>query len=186
MAAMLERLIEDYADRAYQFAYHLCGNVDEAQDVVQEAFLKAIRGWEAFDESQDFWNWFLAILRNIHCDRRRRYERRNCVSLDVPIEGGGEEAETFADTLADGDAGCLLERLTREQGQQEVRDAFDSLGEEARAVLTLCDIQGLSYEEIAEVLAVPVGTVRSRLARARGFLRRELAERAAAEEALNK
>ncbi len=179
---MLERLIEDYADRGYQFAYHLCGNVDEAQDLVQEAFFRVIRGWDGFDQKQDFGNWFISILRNVYVDSGKRYERRNCVSLDVPLDAG-EDVESYADVLADGEGASLLERIEKTQGQEEVRAAFDTLKEDAKAILTLCDIQGLSYEEISRVMDLPVGTVRSRIFRARAGLRRAV-ERAAAQEVL--
>jgi RNA polymerase sigma-70 factor (ECF subfamily) len=184
MAAMLDRLIEEYADRGYQFAYHLCGNVDEAQDIVQEAFMRVIRGWDSFDQNQEFGNWFLSILKNVYLDGKKRYERRNGVSLDVPINTGDPEATSYADVLADGLDASLLERLGRQQGQDEVRSAFDGLSEDSRAVLTLCDIQGLSYDEISTVIGVPVGTVRSRIARARKFLRKALAGTESAREVL--
>lgn len=181
---MLERLIEDYADRGYQFAYHLCGNVDEAHDLVQEAFCRVIRAWDRFDQSQDFGNWFISILRNIYVDGKKRYERRNAVSLDAAVNAGDSESQTYADVLADGQAQSLLERLEQSRGQDEVRAAFDTLSEDARAILTLCDIQGLSYEEIGAVTGLPPGTVRSRISRARAALRKALAGSAAAQEVI--
>ena len=174
---MIEKFIRDYAQRGYDFACRLSGNSEEARELVQESFYRVIRNWDQYDPSQPLENWFFTILRNLYYDGLRRYERRQGVSLDAPLncaEGGGL---TFADTVADDRDEELLDRLTREETAEEVRAALGRLSAEYRAVLTMVDAQGLSYEEVATVLDCPVGTVRSRLSRARGAFRRALIER---------
>lgn len=172
---MLERFIEEYSERGYQFAYHLCGREDEAKELVQEAFVRVLRQWESCDRSQSQENWFLTILRNLYYDSVKRYERRNAVSWDAPLGRGEDESGTLAELVADGRDEAMLDRLERQEASAEVRAVLDSLVAEHKAVLVLCDMQALSYEEIAEVLDCPLGTVRSRLYRARAAFRRALA-----------
>lgn len=172
---MLERFIEEYSEKGYQFAYHLCGREDEAKELVQEAFVRVLRQWERCDRSQSQENWFLTILRNLYYDSVKRYERRNAVSWDAPLGCGKHEGRTLAELVADGRDEAMLDRLERQEASAEVRAVLDCLAAEHKAVLVLCDMQALSYEEIAEVLDCPVGTVRSRLYRARAAFRRALA-----------
>ena len=173
----LERFINEYAERGFQFAFRLCGNVEEAKELSQEAFFRLIRRWEQYDSSQPLESWFLTVLRNVYYDSVKRHERCRTVPLDAPVVLGEPEGPAYADVLADGSE-ALLEKLERREAGREVREALDSLSEEHRAVLTLCDMQGLSYEEIAEVLDCPLGTVRSRVSRARSAFKRKMMERA--------
>ena len=168
-----EDLVRDYGERAFQFAYHLCGNIDEAKDVTQESFYRALRGWDSYDPAQPLDSWFFTILRHVFLDGRKRYERRHVVSIDAPVSG--EDGETsHADFVRDGEP-AVLEVLERRETADSVRRALGELGYEHRAVLTLCDMQHMSYEEISKILDVPIGTVRSRLSRAREALRDRLA-----------
>lgn len=175
---MLEEFIRDYSDRAYQFAYQLCGDAEQAKELVQEAFYRIIRKWDQYDPSRSLEGWFLTILRNLYFDGLRSYERRNVLSLDVPstCDGGEDGSLTLADAVTEDDDD-LLGVLARDEDSRQIQAAFDSLKPEYRAVLTMCDGQGLSYEEIASVMDCPKGTVRSRLNRARAALRQALSER---------
>ena len=169
---MIERFVEQYSEKGFQFAYHLCGNAEEAKELVQEAFTRLIAKWESYDSSQPLENWFLSILRNAYFDGLRRYERRSCVSLDgVAPDAGGK---SFADVLADAGEQPLLERLERREAAATVQRALASLTAEHRAILTLGDMEGLSYEQLAEVLDCPLGTIRSRLYRARAAFKKAL------------
>src|SRR5688572_4007653 len=96
---MIERFIESYGERGYQFAYALCGNAEDAKELVQEAFTRLLRKRELYDESQPIENWFLGILRNVYYDSVKRYERKNVVSLDAELPGSDA---TLGDTIADG------------------------------------------------------------------------------------
>ena len=168
---MLERFIEDYAEKGYQVAFRLCGNAEEAKELAQEAFTKLITTWEHYDAAQPLENWFLTILRNLYYDGVRRYDRRHCVPLDAPI---GDDGPSFADVLMDHGEEPLLRSLERRESAAAVREALKALSAEHRAILTLGDMEGLAYEELAGALGCPLGTVRSRLFRARAAFKKAL------------
>ena len=172
----LERFVAEYSERGYQFAYSLCGNGEEAKELVQESFCRVFRNWGQYDRAQSMEGWFLGILRNVYVDSVRRYERRCGVSLDAVLDPGREESASLAESLADSREEAVLDRLSRESLGEQVRAALDSLRAEYRAVLTLCDMEGMGYEDIAEVLGCPLGTVRSRINRARAALKKVLLE----------
>ncbi len=175
---MLEKFVEEYGDEAFHFAYSLCGDVEQSKELVQEAFYRLIKTWDSYDQSQRLDNWYLAILRNLYFDNRKRFEKRVVCSIDVPPELGEDaDAASYADVIADSRDMDMLERIERERSSQIVREAIDGLRENYKAILTLCDIQGLGYEEIAVVLDAPLNTVRSRLFRAREALRDALREK---------
>ncbi len=167
---MLEKLISEHAEQAYGYACRLTGDTQEAKELVQEAFFRVMRNFEDFDRSQPFSNWLMTILRHIHMDAQRSFERRNIISLDIPLES---EEGTHGDSLQDGQDD-VLERMTREDAAEKVRRVLDRLPNEYRGVLHLCDVQGLGYEEIAKVMECSVGTVKSRLSRARVELRKQV------------
>ncbi|MBI4347152.1 MAG: sigma-70 family RNA polymerase sigma factor [Elusimicrobia bacterium] len=168
-----ERLVGEYGEKAFQFAYGLTGSADEARELVQAAFCRAFEHWDSYDRSQPVRNWLYTILRHLFLDRVRRAEREGVVlSLDEP---GPEEDGELADVLEDR-SDRVLEALEREESGSRVRDAFRSLARGHREVLTLADLDGLSYEDIAKVIRCPIGTVRSRVNRARGALKRRLLE----------
>lgn len=170
----LERFVAEYSERGYHFAYGLCGNSEEAKELVQEAFFRVFRSWASFDQSQPLETWFLTILRHVYVDSRKRYERRCSVSLDAPLDMDREDSCSLADMLADPREEAILDRLDRDMMAAEVRRAMDALKSEHRAILNLCDVEGLSYEQIGVVMDCPVGTVRSRINRARAALKQAL------------
>ena len=170
-----EAFLQEYGERAYQFAYRLCGNPDDAKDLVQEAFLRLLRHREDYDASKVMEGWFFTTLKHVFLDARKRFEKRNLVSLDERVEGAEEDA-TYADLLPDEER-AALDRLESAESASVVREALEAMSCEHRVVLTLCDMQGMTYEEIGKVLEVPHGTVRSRISRARIALRRRLARK---------
>lgn len=170
-----EAFLQEYGERAYQFAYRLCGNPDEAKDLVQEAFLRLLRHREDYDASKGMEGWFFTTLKHVFLDARKRFEKRNLVSLDERVEGAEEDA-TYADLLPDEER-AALDRLESAESASVVREALKAMSCEHRVVLTLCEMQGMTYEEIGKVLEVPPGTVRSRISRARIALRRRLARK---------
>ncbi|MFH2203214.1 MAG: sigma-70 family RNA polymerase sigma factor [Elusimicrobiota bacterium] len=178
-----DKFVEEYGERAFQFSYRLTGNIEDAKDLVQEAFFRVLRSWDRYDASRALDSWFFTILRNVFLDGRKRYERRNVLSLERAVRGEADgEQLTYEDLIPEED-GRVLETLERAEAAETVRRALDSLAYDHRVALTLCDMEGLCYEEISRVLDVPVGTVRSRISRARIALRRVLAaERFAADE----
>jgi RNA polymerase sigma-70 factor (ECF subfamily) len=146
---------------AYNLARWLLRNDQDAEDVVQESFLKAYKAQESFRGSEAK-TWMLSIVRNTAMDFRRRYKS----GLAVPLGDQGYEPE---------DRSPDPERVLLEQSRRErVRQAISHLAEEFREVIVLREMEGLSYKEIASVLGIPMGTVMSRLSRARNLLLVEL------------
>jgi RNA polymerase sigma factor (sigma-70 family) len=160
-------LLGRHGDKAYHFAYRLTGNEQDARDLVQEAFLRAYERLEAYDPDKPFDAWVGTILHNIFVDGTRRLVHRETVSLDAAKEEGGG---TLADVLAE-ESRTVLEQLEIDEADQKVQAALDRVEPEMRTALILCDMEGMSYEEVARVMGCPIGTVRSRLARGRAKVR---------------
>jgi RNA polymerase sigma-70 factor (ECF subfamily) len=160
------RLVTKYQDRLYNALVHVIGSADEASDVVQDAFVQAFLKLGSFRRSSAFYTWLYRIAFNVSMSRRRR--RWPMISVEQAREASGREP------LAR-DAGPSA-RLERQERVGQVQAALAVMSEEHRAVLVLREMDGLCYESIAEVLDLPVGTVRSRLHRARLELCEQLKE----------
>jgi len=173
---ILESFIRDSGHRAYALAHSLAGNEAEAHELVQEALFRVARAWSRFKRSQPLDPWFFVVLRNAFHDSRRRAERKRAVSLDRSSEFG--DGEALRDLLPDGSE-SIQARLEREESARTVRRALKGLRDAERTVLNLCDMQGWRYDDVARKLRVPVGTVRSRIFRARQALRTQSPELAA-------
>lgn len=165
-----ERVVDAHADKAYGFASALCGNEDDARELVQEAFARAMAPGVKPPPEEGFGAWFLTVLKHLYVDGTRRYERRCGQSLDEPIGPG----LTVADAVADGREAPILDQLERKESAAAVRRAMRRLPPAQRAVLLLVDFHGYGYEEAARALGAPSGTMRSRLFRAREALRERL------------
>ncbi len=157
-------LVRTYQDRLFNALVHIVRCPEEAQDVVQDAFVQAYTKLGTFKGSSAFYTWLYRIAFNVSISRRRK--RRPSVSL----EHGKDElgAEPAADELPD--------RMELKERAAQLNTALEALTEEHRAVLILREMEDCSYEEIAEMLDLPIGTVRSRLHRARMELRDQLKE----------
>ena len=166
-----EAVIDANANKAYCFAMGLCGNEEDAKELVQEAFAKAMARIDTHDPSQPFDAWFLTVLKHLYLDGTRKYEKRYGQSLDMPID---ESGLTVADGIADVREMSLLDRLEREESSKLVRRAMRALTPDARATLLMIDLEGLSYEQAAEVMGCPLNTLRSRIVRARAALKERL------------
>jgi RNA polymerase sigma-70 factor (ECF subfamily) len=169
----LERFVDDFGGHAYSFAYSLCGNEADARELVQGAFVKIFDRAGSYDASQSLESWYMTVLKNLYLDGTRSWDRKRCDSLDEPL---GETGLTVADSIADERETALLDRLERAEDVQRVRRAMTRLTRGSRAVLDLVDVKGLGYEEAGRVLGWPLGTVRSRVSRARASLRSRLLE----------
>ncbi|HET6881876.1 MAG TPA: sigma-70 family RNA polymerase sigma factor [Pirellulales bacterium] len=156
-------LVRKYQDRLYNTMCHLLGSPEDAKDVVQDAFVKAFVKLESFQSASGFYTWLYRIAFNTAMSSQRR--RRPTQSIDLRHDGGQEPLDAGA---APGD------RLEREELAEQVRGALETLTEEHRTVLVLRDVDGCDYEAMANILDIPVGTVRSRLHRARLQLREQL------------
>ena len=165
-------LIARAGDKAYNFAYRLAGNEPDARDLVQEAFARAFEHADSYDPTRPFDSWVLRILNNVFLDSVRRHSHTRTVSLDAPAP---VEDTQWADLLP-GDEPVPAEELVRRESVDILQKALARLPVTYRSAVALCDIEGLSYEEIAQVMAVPVGTVRSRIHQGRTLLRKAYEE----------
>jgi RNA polymerase sigma-70 factor (ECF subfamily) len=155
-----EKLAVPLLDPLYNFARWLSGDPDEARDLVQETFLKALRGFGSFQEGTNFRAWMFRILRNTFLTSRTGLERR---MTEQEEEAGLEVAAAHLDTpeLA----------AMRRADMELVQQAIAKLAPAFQEVLLLADIEEMKYQEVAEALSIPIGTVMSRLARARKQVR---------------
>jgi RNA polymerase sigma factor (sigma-70 family) len=162
--ARFEAQVMPHLDAAHRFARWLARSGVEADDVVQEAFLRAFRAFDGL-RSADARGWLLAIVRNCHATALER-RRRGAGSL--ALSAAEEAAEPALETLASADP----ERISIERDEQRaLRQLVRALAPEHREVLVLREMEDMSYREIATVTQLPIGTVMSRLARARAALR---------------
>lgn len=157
------QLVLRYQDLAYHHAYSLMGDPDSAEDVAQESFVKAFHGLNGF-RGGSFRSWILRIVTNCAYDILRRSQRHPSQPL-FPEDENGEELDS-APWLADPSA-SVQDAVEQAELSEEIRALMEQLPESYRNVLTLVDVHQLDYLEAAETLRVPIGTVKSRLARAR-------------------
>lgn len=170
---LFSELLERFGDRAYDFAYRLTGNEQDARDLTQEAFLRAYERLDAYDPSRPFGTWLGTLLKRIYIDGLRRLDSRGTLALDAAAPDA-DDGWSLLEVLADA-AVPALEALAGREADRSVRRALARLDPGIRSAVALCDMEGLSYEEAAEVMGCAVGTVRSRLARGRARLRQLLA-----------
>jgi RNA polymerase sigma-70 factor (ECF subfamily) len=149
----------------YNFAHWLTQNREEAEDLVQETYLKALKGFGSFQQGTNFRAWMYRILRNTFLTSRTGLSTQMTVPLDL------EENAAVLPVTSDTPESVLLAHAD----QQAVQDAIARLSLPYREVILLCDMEEMSYQEIAETLGVPMGTVMSRLSRARKSMRELLA-----------
>jgi RNA polymerase sigma-70 factor (ECF subfamily) len=168
----LERFVDEFGDHAYSFAFSLAGNEPDARELVQEAFVRIFDRADRYDAAQSLESWFLTVMKNLFLDGTRSWDRKRGVSLDEPMGDG----TTIADSLADAREEALLDRLERTEDAERVHRALARLKPEWRGVLMMIDVNGMGYEDAAEALDWPLGTVRSRVSRARAALRARLVE----------
>jgi RNA polymerase sigma-70 factor, ECF subfamily len=158
--ASFEQLALPVFGRLYNFAHWLAQNREEAEDLVQETYVKALKGFSSFEAGTNFKAWMFRILRNTFLNSRT-----------------GLKAASVQLELSDDDRSLPVEHQTPEtilidrSSEQIVQEAIAELAVPYREVLLLCEVEEMSYQEIATALAIPVGTVMSRLARARRALR---------------
>ena len=157
-----EELVLEYEKKVYNVALRILGNSEDAADMTQEAFIKAFNSLSGFRGDSKFSVWLTRIVSNLCLDFLRSRSRRPTVSLSVEDDEGDDVQLDIADVSQSPE--LLLERsLTRES----VRRGLKALPEDYREILLLREIQGLSYDEIAEALNIEVGTVKSRIFRGR-------------------
>ncbi|MEN3202154.1 MAG: sigma-70 family RNA polymerase sigma factor [Atribacterota bacterium] len=169
-----EERVRECETNLFRFAYYLTGNAERAKDLVQEAFLRAFQYRHSFDSRYPFESWISAILLNIY----RQHERRDRFlkffsALWQNKDSEEENEEDFMEQLRCEGEGPETIALRR----QVIRDVYKAIGDlprKMKEVMVLCDIMGYSYEEASEVIGCPIGTVRSRLHRARRYVKKVL------------
>jgi RNA polymerase sigma-70 factor (ECF subfamily) len=160
-----------HSDLLYNYALRMTNNAADADDLLQETFLKAYRFWDKYEKGTNIRAWLFRIMKNSYINRYRK-ESKEPDTVDYD-----EVQNIYATVRNEGThTGDLQEALEKNLLDDDVADAVSSLPEEFRTVVILCDIEGLSYEEIAEFVDCPLGTVRSRLHRGRKLLRTKLLE----------
>lgn len=166
-------LVEQSYRKVYNLAYRLSGNRQDAEDLTQEAFYRAYRSFGDFEGDKPFENWIFRIVTRLFLDLKRSRRRRiQAVSFDAPVRAPGHDDEISIDVADDGPN--PEQTFFFDQMSEELECALSKLKPEHRVMVMLADVQGMPYQEIAEVVGVPVGTVRSRLHRAHKQLRSTL------------
>jgi RNA polymerase sigma-70 factor (ECF subfamily) len=163
-----EKLVKANRDALYRIAYRLTGNRDDAEDLLLEALTEAWESFNHFQKGTEFVRWVATIMTHTFLDWQRKNSHYEFVSLDEPSEEDEEPLELPDET--DGPEELALRR----EFWRAAKKALDELPPEFRTVVALVDMEGLSYEEVAKILNCPIGTVRSRLHRARTILREKL------------
>jgi RNA polymerase sigma-70 factor, ECF subfamily len=167
VSGSFEELAMPLFDSLYNFARWLTHNREEAEDLVQETYRKALKGFGSFQQGTNFRAWMFRILRNTFLTSRTGLKSGAMTSLD------SDEGEAVQQTTVETPESILIERAN----QQMVQEAIEELPVIFREVVLLCDVEEMSYQEIAETLSIPMGTVMSRLARARSALRLALTKK---------
>src|SRR5438105_3330456 len=165
--ASFEELAIPLFDQLYNFAHWMAQNREEAEDLVQETYAKALRGFSSFQPGTNFRAWMYRILRNTFLTSRTGLQATRTVPFED--EDGAE--------IAVADSGTPEAILIERSNQQLVQDAIAELPVKAREILLLCEVEEMSYQDIAEALSIPIGTVMSRLSRSRKALREILAQK---------
>ncbi len=165
-----------HLDAVYRFALRLAGSADEAEDLVQDTFLRAFRSWDQYTQGTKAKSWLFTICRNVFLRRRERTQRHSEIVTETATRAGSGSAQVVSPVWSSVQAvdpeGEFFESIVDER----IVDAIEELPEEYRTAVVLSDIEGLPYAEIAELMGVPVGTVKSRLFRGRRRLQEVLYE----------
>jgi len=166
----------DLADQVYRVARRMVSSREEAEDLMQETYARAFRSWRSFQPGTNLRAWLLRILTNLNIDRGRRVQR----SPDTqPLEEGDYFLYNRLEQA--NPSGTDEERVIERLSQDDAVGALSAVPHDFRDVIVLVDIGDFSYNEAAQILDIPVGTVMSRLHRGRRILKRELAEHAVAD-----
>ena len=164
-----------HMDAVYRFALRLSGNNDGAEDLVQDTYFRAFRAWDQYTPGTRCKSWLFTICRNVFLRHRERGQRHDEILTEAAYEDPralSREAPVFAASHDSDPEGAFFEAIVDE----EILAAIDALPGEYRMAVVLSDLEDLSYNEIAEVMEIPVGTVKSRLFRGRRQLQEQLHE----------
>lgn len=170
-------LVVRYQDRIHNACWRICRNLDDARDLTQETFLKAFTAIAGFEGKSGVYTWLFRIAVNLALSHRKKAKLRYVASLDAGDDSGdGESAGSAAQRVADGRSVGPGAALEAQEMRRRVAGALRAVDENHRVMLVLRDIEGFDYARIAEILDVPVGTIKSRVHRARAALRQIMEE----------
>jgi RNA polymerase sigma-70 factor, ECF subfamily len=172
-----EEEVLELADQVYRVARRLVPTREEAEDLVQETYARAFRSWRSYTPGTNLRAWLMRILTNLNIDRGRREQRAPDIR---PMEEGDYFLYNRLEETTTG--GADEERIVERLSQDGVVHALSAVPHDFRDVIVLVDIGDFSYQEAAQILDIPIGTVMSRLHRGRRILKSELAETAAGDE----
>ena len=171
--AEFDHLVQRYHKQAYNIAYRMTGNHADAEDLTQEAFVRAFRFFGNYRRDWPFDNWLYKIMSNLFVDDLRRKPKARLQSLDQPLDLGGRSEEVFLEIPdATTDPARMLDL---QELDEHIQAALNGLPPDFRMTVILADMEGLSYEEISVAMRCSLGTVRSRLHRGRKLLRGKIA-----------
>jgi RNA polymerase sigma-70 factor, ECF subfamily len=165
-----EKLISRTQRQAYNMAYRMTGNRDDAEDLTQEAYLRAYRSFDKYDRALPFENWFFRILSNLFVDRLRRRPKQTPLSLNQSLSNA-EGDDDFTLEVPDEESNPEV-TMMRDVVDERLQKALEAMPKDFRNAVLLCDVEGMSYAEIAEQMGTSIGTVRSRIHRGRLMLRK--------------
>lgn len=161
--AAFDELIRRYEKRVFSFAYRISGNHDDASDVTQEAFIRVFNSIKTFRGDANFTTWIYQIVKNVYLDSRKKAKSHRLTSLDEYIDLD----ENSVTRQIEDEGPSPIEVVEQKEREMIVQRAINSLPDYQRIIVTLYHMQHQSYEEIADILRLPIGTVKSRLNRAR-------------------
>lgn len=165
-----DELVKMYQNKVVNIAYGMLSDSDDALDAAQEVFIKVYRGLDSFQEKSSFSTWIYRITSNVCADILRK-RQRSIVAVSINQSEDEKVMEIKDDAPTPEEYSELSER------QAAVREALADIKDEYREIITFFDIEGLSYEKISDILKIPVGTVKSRLNRARAALKKNLSKK---------
>ncbi len=168
---IVSELARRHHPRVVSFLYGIVRDRTSAEDLAQETFVRLFRHVKSWKPSGPFLSWLFTIARNLGLNEVRDRKKRPTLALNVPAH---DTSETEAVSRMSGDEPPPPDEASRSEAANELRRAVAELPEPFRLVLVLCDLEQLSYQECARALDLPIGTVRSRLSRARGHLEERL------------
>lgn len=160
-----------HLDAMYNFALRLTSDPSDAEDLVQDTIVKAFRFFSSYEKGTNAKAWLFRILKNSYINNYRKKSKQ-------PNQVDYDEVSTFYETIRAErtDTSDLEDKMFRDLIDDDISQALEELPEDFRTVVLLCDVEGFTYEEIANMLDVPIGTIRSRLHRGRNLLKAQLRE----------
>jgi len=176
--AFVEETMTKYGRQTYTYAFRLAGNAQDASDLTQEAFIRVFRAWQSFRPGTSFLSWIYRIVTNLHRDELRR--RKGVFTQPLPDDNVRHERQAQTQSVDP------ITTLHERQLSAAMERSLAELIPDQRAVIILADVDEYSYQEIADIMSCSIGTVRSRLHRARAQLRKHVVrERAARDEGVS-